>query len=113
MVKEMERMHKNLYHTVPRQEFAAMVAALDANIPTLERHEVIVEMAKIVASVHDGHTNIYPTRDPKIAFHTLPVAFTFFGEELYVRAPQASGRPSLSLVAAELEPSARHGHVIR
>ena len=63
-----------------------MVAALDAKIPSLERHEVIVEMARIVAAVGDGHTNIYPTRDPKIGFHTLPVAFTFFGDELYVRA---------------------------
>src|SRR5207245_4358593 len=65
----------------------------------LERHEVIVEMAKIVAAVGDGHTNIYPTRDPKIGFHTLPVAFTFFGEELYVRAAHESQR---SLVGARV-----------
>lgn len=36
---------------------------------------MIVEMAKIVAAVGDGHTNIYPTRDAKIGFHTLPLAF--------------------------------------
>ena len=50
-------------------------------------------MARIVAAVADGHTNIYPTRDPKIGFHMLPVAFTFFGEELYVRAARESERP--------------------
>src|SRR5262249_26768155 len=61
--------------------------------PALERHEVIVEMAKIVAAVGDGHTNVYPTRDPKIGFRTLAVAFTFFGDELYVRAAHASQRP--------------------
>jgi hypothetical protein len=93
MASEMERTHKNLYHAVSREEFTTMVAALDAKIPSLERHEVIVEMAKIVAAVADGHTNIYPTRDPKIGFHTLPVAFTFFGDELYVRAAHESRRP--------------------
>jgi hypothetical protein len=93
MAQEMERTHKNLYHTTSREKFAAMVAALNAKIPSLQRHEVIVEMAKIAAAVGDGHTNIYPTRDPKIGFHTLPVTFTFFGDELYVRAAHDSQRP--------------------
>ena len=92
MAAEMERTHKNLYHAVSRDEFAAMVAAFDAKIPSLQRHEVIVEMARIVAAVGDGHTNVYPTRDPKIGFHTLPVVFTFFGEDLYVRAARESER---------------------
>jgi len=95
MAREMERTHKNLYHAVSRAEFAMMVAALDAKIPSLARHEVIVEMARIVAAVADGHTNIYPTRDPKIGFHALPVAFTFFGDDLYVRAAHESQRPLL------------------
>ncbi len=93
MAGEIERTHKNLYHAVSREQFTMMVAALDAKIPSLERHEVIVEMAKIVAAVADGHTNIYPTRDPTIGFHTLPVAFTFFGNELYVRAAHESQGP--------------------
>ena len=92
MASEMERTHKNLYHTISREQFASAVAALDERIPMLERHEVIVEMAKVVAAVGDGHTNIYPTRDAKIGFHTLPLALTFFGDELYVRAAHESQR---------------------
>jgi len=95
MAAELERTHKNLYHAASREELTAKVAALDAKIPSLQRHEVIVELAQIVAAVADGHTNIYPTRDPKIGFHTLPVAFTFFGGELYVRAAHESQRPLL------------------
>lgn len=90
MAQAMERTHKSLYHSIARADFAAMVAALDAKIPSLERDEVIVEMSKIVAAVGDGHTNIYPTRDPKIGFHTLPLAFTFFDDGLYVRAAHES-----------------------
>ena len=92
MVKEMERTHKNLYHSISAETFAAMVQTLDARIPSLTRAEVIVEMAKIVGAVGDGHTNIYPTRDPKIGFHTLPVEFTFFGDQLYIRATQEEQR---------------------
>ena len=92
MAKQMEEKHKNLYHSISAQEFAARIATLNARIPSLTRAQVIVEMAKIVAAVGDGHTNIYPTRDAKIGFHTLPVTFTFFGSELYVRAMQEAHR---------------------
>ncbi|HET7452600.1 MAG TPA: hypothetical protein VFL12_07650 [Thermoanaerobaculia bacterium] len=90
MAGEMEKTHKNAYHSISRTDFSALVSALDEKIPSLGRDEVIVEMAKIVAAVHDGHTNIYPTRDPKIGFHELPVQFTFFGRDLYVRAADAA-----------------------
>src|SRR5438876_7158882 len=92
MAQAMEKTHKNLYHAVSREAFAAMVAALDAKIPTLARHEVIVEMAKIVAAVGDGHTNIYPTRDSKIGFHTLPVSYAVFCLKKKIRAAHESHR---------------------
>src|SRR5712671_2180140 len=88
MLKEMQRTHKNLYHSISVETLAAVVQTLNAKIPSLTRAEVIVEMARIVAAVGDGHTNIYPTRDPEIGFHTLPVEFTFFGDKLYIRAVQ-------------------------
>jgi len=92
MAREMERLHKNLYHSVSAQDFAAQVAELEGRLEGLERHEIIVELARIVASVGDGHTNIYPTRDPRIGFRELPVAFTFFEEGLYLRAAHESQR---------------------
>src|SRR5712672_1967423 len=95
MTKEMENTHKNLYHSISAKDFATMVQKLNAEIPSLTRAEVIVKMAQIVAAVGDGHTNIYPTRDPKIDFHTLPVEFTFFGDELYIRATQPEQRSLL------------------
>jgi hypothetical protein len=95
MAAQMEARHKNLYHSITREGFAAMVDSLDRAIPALERDQVIVRMAQIVAAVGDGHTNIYPTRDPKIGFHTLPVVFTFFGDSLYVRAVTRTERAIL------------------
>jgi hypothetical protein len=95
MAQQMQQKHKNLYHSISAQDFNGRVDALKARIPMLSRAEVIVELAKIVAAVGDGHTNIYPTRDPKIGFHTLPVAFTFFGDQLYVRAVREAQRALL------------------
>jgi tetratricopeptide (TPR) repeat protein len=88
MAAEMAKRHKNLYHTVSRERFDSAVAALDRRIPSLARHRIIVEMARIVALVGDGHTNIAPTRDPKIGFRTLPVRFYFFKDGLFVRAAE-------------------------
>jgi tetratricopeptide (TPR) repeat protein len=86
MAEEMPKRHKNLFHTMTRAQFDAAVRSLDARIPSLARHQVIVEMARIVAMVGDGHTNIAPTRDPKIGFRTLPIALHLFQDGLYVRA---------------------------
>jgi tetratricopeptide (TPR) repeat protein len=88
MAAEMAKRHKNLYHSVSKERFEGAVAALDARIPSLARHQVIVEMARIAALVGDGHTNIAPTRDPKIGFRSLPVRFYLFKDGLFVRAAQ-------------------------
>ncbi len=73
MAREMEERHKDLFHTISREKFQNAVRLLDAKIPELERHQIIVEVMRIVAMVGDGHTNIYPTRDAVIAFRRLPV----------------------------------------
>ena len=86
MAREMERRHRNLYHTVSRERFDSAVRVLDARIPVLQRHQIIVELARIVGLVQDGHTNVSPTRDPKIGFTTLPIKLYFFRDGLFVRA---------------------------
>jgi hypothetical protein len=86
MAEEMPKYHKNLFHDMSREQFGAAVRSLDARIPTLARHQIIVEMTRIAAAVGDGHTNVAPTRDPKIGFRTYPVKLYLFKEGLYVRA---------------------------
>lgn len=86
MMQELPRRHRNLYHTTPVTTFDSAARALHARIPTLARHEIILEMARIVALAGDGHTNIYPMRDAAIGFRTLPVALYLFRDGLHVRA---------------------------
>ena len=86
MAEEMPKLHRNLFHTMTREQFEAAVRKLDERIPSLARHQIIVEMARIVAMVGDGHTNIAPTRDPKIGFRAYPLKLYLFPDGLYVRA---------------------------
>ena len=86
MAHEMPATHKDLFHSMSRESFGAAIKRLDERIPTLKRSQIIVEMMKIVAMVGDGHTNIYPTRDAKIDFHTLPVKLYLFSDGMFVRA---------------------------
>ena len=97
--RELPRRHKNLFHTLPRERFDSALAALDRKLPGLARHQVIVELARIAALVGDGHTNVAPTRDPKIGFRTYPLKLYFFKDGLFVRA---AARPHADLVGAKV-----------
>lgn len=82
MMQRLPELHANLYHATSKATFDSAAAALDARIPSLSRDEIIVGLMRIVALAHDGHTNIYPTRDRVVAFHSLPVALYLFGDTL-------------------------------
>jgi hypothetical protein len=99
LARELPRRHKNLFHTMRREQFDSALAVLDRKLPTLARHQVIVELARIVALVGDGHTNVAPTRDPKIGFHTYPVKLYFFKDGLFVRS---AGREQADLAGAKV-----------
>jgi hypothetical protein len=90
MAAQMPLRHRDLYHTMSRSAFDSAVASLDARIPTLRRHQIILELARIVALVGDGHTNIAPTRDSRIGFRSYPIALYLFSDGLYVRAADSA-----------------------
>ena len=86
MAEQMPKQHRNLFHDMTRDQFETAIKKLDERIPGLSRSQIIVEMMRIVAMVRDGHTNIAPTRDPKIGFRALPIKLYFFKDGLYIRA---------------------------
>jgi len=99
LARELPRRHKNLFHSMRREQFDSALAALDRKLPTLARHQVIVELARIVARVGDGHTNVAPTRDPGIGFRAYPVKLYFFKDGLYIRS---AAREQAELVGAKV-----------
>ena len=99
LAEEMPRQHKNLFHTMTREQFESALKKLDSQIPNLSRQQIIVEMARIVAMVGDGHTNISPARDPRIDFRTLPIKLYAFSDGIFVRA---ATREQSNLVGAKV-----------
>ncbi len=99
MAEQMPRLHKNLFHTMSREQFDIAVKRLYDRIPLLARHQIIVELARIVAMVEDGHTNLRLAHDPEVRFHTLPVNLYFFKDELFIRT---ADREYTELVGARI-----------
>ena len=85
LASRMPTTHANLFHTLGREQFDAAIADIRRRLPDLARHQVIVELMKLVAAVGDGHTTVSPWRDT-IGFHTLPVSLYRFADGYYVRA---------------------------
>jgi hypothetical protein len=90
LAAEMPKRHRNLFHTLTREEFNRAVRRLDARIPALRRHEIILELARLAARVGDGHTNVAPARDSAIGFHALPVRLYLFADGLHIRAADSA-----------------------
>jgi hypothetical protein len=100
MAEEMPKRHQNLFHAVTREQFEAAVKSLDERIPTLARHQIIVELTRIVAMVEDGHTSIVGlSTDPKIGFRSYPLSLYFFKDGLFV---VAADREHASAVGARV-----------
>lgn len=95
MAQEMPKLHDNLFHAMTREQFEAAVKRLDERIPTLARHQIIVEMARIVAKVgmdRDGHTSLPLVPPPhgdtpfKIGFRQYPLKLYLYSDGFFVQA---------------------------
>ena len=50
--------HARIDHTLPRARLRAEIDSLRARVGDLEHHEIAVELARIMASIGDGHTRL-------------------------------------------------------
>lgn len=82
-----------------RATFEAAVRNLDARIPSMARHEVIVGLERIVALLGDGHTSINPRFDPAIGFHYLPLELHAFSDGIWI---VAAAEPHADLAGTRL-----------
>lgn len=88
--KEMPARHADLFHSMSRGQFDSALNSIDTRLPSLARHQVIVELQKLAALIGDGHSNVGPWRDSLIAFHTVPIALYSFSDGIIVRAADSA-----------------------
>jgi tetratricopeptide (TPR) repeat protein len=95
MAREMPKRHKNLFHSMTREQFELAIKRLDERIPTLARHQIIVELARIVAQVgitRDGHTSLPLVPPPhegapfRIGFRQYPIKLYLYSDGFFVQA---------------------------
>jgi hypothetical protein len=89
--RELPKRHKNLYHATSREQFERAVAELDAAIPSLQDHQIIVRLHQIAATVGDGHTSVHMSP----AFKIYPMSLYWFGRELRVIAARPEYQSAL------------------
>ena len=106
------KVHPNFFARMSREEWRAELDSLSARLPSLEPHEAVVDLARIVVRVGDGHTRVTmpfarnagfftghaTTATPKmpgLVFRTFPVRFGLFGDSLWVMRTDAAHRELL------------------
>lgn len=82
LATELPKRHANLFARMSREAFERAGASLAKRLPELQGHEVAVELARLVAMVGDGHTELSLTQ-PALGFRRYPLGLYVFGDELY------------------------------
>ncbi len=75
LVTNLERLHKDGLVNVSRADFERAARTLEAGVPNLSDSEVIVGMMKLVALLHDSHTNL---TKGLWRFHSYPLVIENF-----------------------------------
>ncbi len=99
LATELPTRHPNAFAKMTRAQWDGAVGALDARLPQLKRHEVIVEFMRLVAMVGDGHTALAPEFEPRIGFHRFPIQLYDFHDGLFIISADSA---HASLVGAKV-----------
>ncbi len=57
--ERLEERHPNPYHSIPRAGFESALQRLHDRVADLEEHEIVVELARVMARIGDGHTGVF------------------------------------------------------
>lgn len=89
---QLPKLHPNLFFHVSPADWYQAASDLRAGIPQLSDAEVMAGMARIVALVGDGHTNLFLTQRNS-TFRLLPLQMRWFEDGLFIiSAGQAYAR---------------------
>ena len=87
LVKIIKEKHPNPFYRTSESEFIAQAEELKSQLDGLTDHQVVVKLMKLVASLKDGHSSIYPGGSKKILFDRwFPIRFYKFSDGIYITA---------------------------
>jgi hypothetical protein len=113
LADELPKRHVRLFHTMTQAQFKQAVQALRERIPALARHQVIVELARIVALIGDGHSRLDLADGPQVAFRRYPLRLYFYSDGLFVQAAEDAQAVGARVVAIGDTPIAQAYALVR
>ncbi|MBN1875638.1 MAG: LysM peptidoglycan-binding domain-containing protein, partial [Anaerolineae bacterium] len=100
MVEQLKRLpeiHLGGFRVVYDELFTQTVAALEAAIPTLADHQIVVGMMQILALLDDAHTGVSVYQWETFQEHVYPIQLQWFSDGLFVTAVQPGYEDLLKL----------------
>jgi hypothetical protein len=83
MISRLDSIHPNLYANIYKEQMQERVKELSEKIPILSDNEIIVELLKIVTTIHDGHTRLHGKNLTKKWY---PLRIEKFSDGYYITA---------------------------
>jgi tetratricopeptide (TPR) repeat protein len=99
LAEAIEREHPDPYRLTTKADFTRAVAALSDSIPRLPAHRIIVGLARLLATIGDGHTSLPLYFAAGVDFHALPLRLGVYDDGIYV---EAADRAYADLVGARV-----------
>lgn len=96
-----QTVHKDypfLLKKITAEEFDAAVDRLNKDIPSMQPHEILAGIGRIVASFKYGHTDI-GWRESPVKYHVAPLNFYWFSNGMYV---EGADKVNADIVGAKL-----------
>lgn len=110
LARKLPEIHPDPFSSMPEATFREGIHRLIEDVPTLAHHQIVFELARLLAGIRDGHTRLTlpvpdtagffrghaTTPDPKIPgllFRPLPIRLYQLGDDLFVwRIERRHGR---------------------
>src|SRR5215472_2310763 len=77
--------HPNAFAHVSRDTYVQEVADLQTQLPSLTDQQIEMRFVRLVASLQDGHSTLFPFQ-PATGFHMLPLQLFLFSDGWYITA---------------------------
>ena len=120
LYKVLKRSHYDFDVKTPQRTWDERVRELREQVPSLDDHEMALELAKIAALAGDGHTHLWPQFSERFSFHVLPLLLYPFEDGVFIRAAapeyaELAGAKVIRIGAIPIEDLAEgvaeyHGH---
>ena len=91
-----------LFKKISAEDWDAQIADLNAAIPEMQEHEILIGLARVVSAFGYGHTTI-GLRQDQIPLHKIPVVIYQFDDGVYIEGAHKQYKDAVGARLLEIE----------